>query len=257
MWKKFLVKVKNNLLLWGTSSTLIILAIYLELFATAARRPFSLTDKTISYPFIENEKYGDISLLLLGYVFPQLLMLALVVTDSKGQKFFRFYKTISCFTFAVALAVFTVTFSKIRLAKLRPDFLARCGPVAKSLETSSQTLYTEEVCSSPFGKAILNDGYKSCPSGHSTISMCGMLFLSLWLFRSYGQNQKSGVLKLLCFAPLFLALDVITSRIYDFKHDYFDILSGSIVGAGAVLVSGAFIELNEDDDSDVDPLLPL
>lgn len=251
---QFQERAKENLLLWGTTIFLLVLSAYMEKLATPAKRPFSLTDINISYPFVEVEKYPESILFLLCIIGPFVLMSVLILLDKITGKFHRFYKATSCFSFAVALTSFVTTFLKKRLAKLRPDFLARCKPTVGAAK-AKELLYDEQICTAPYGEFILNDGYKSCPSGHSSMSMCGMIFLSMWLYVTYGRRSKNGLVGLFCFTPMLLALDVVTSRIYDFKHGYFDIIMGSLVGAACTIASIVYIELDIKDSADV--VLPI
>lgn len=246
---QFQERVKENLLLWGTILSLLLISIYLETLTLPAKRPFSLTDIDISYPFIEQEKYPDSTLFLFCILGPFVLMSILTLFDKINGKFHRFYKTTSCFSFAVALTSFVTTFLKKRLAKLRPDFLARCKPNV-DISKAKDLMYSENICSAPYGEFLLNDGYKSCPSGHSSMSMCGMVFLSLWLYVTYGKRSKNGLISVMCFTPLLLAVDVATSRIYDFKHGYFDILFGSFIGIACTIVSIIYIEFDLKDEPD-------
>jgi diacylglycerol diphosphate phosphatase/phosphatidate phosphatase len=256
----FIMKVSENLVLWITTGFLLTFSAYLEKFGVAAKRPFSLTDLTISNPFIEFEKYNNTKLFLACGILPICIATIFIFSDKKNGKFHRFYKMISCFLFALGLSVFITTFLKVRFAKLRPDFLARCKPILKDNEISRTLLYTEEICSAPFGEFTLNDGYKSCPSGHSTVSICCMLFFSLWLYYGYGKNNKTKVMKILSFTPMLLAFDIATSRIYDFKHGYFDILSGSLIGALGAIVSVYHLGINHEEQEGEyfeDTILPL
>lgn len=243
-YNRFKMKARDNVLLWAVIVVMILFAGITERFGIASTRPFSLNEIPISYPYIANEKYSDKLLLFVCFLVPLAVTTALIFSDGKSKEFQRFYKTISSFTFAMGLAVFITTFLKIRLAKLRPDFLARCGAKLKKgdLET---VMFTVDICTAPYGEFVLNDGFKSCPSGHSTVSMCGMLFLSLWLYYTYAREHTNGIVKILCFTPLLVALDVVTSRIYDFKHDYYDVTLGSVIGIAATLVAVQFVHLEE------------
>lgn len=255
---RFKDRAQENALLWATISTLIILAGYMEKIATPAKRPFSLQDSTISYPFTESERYPENWLFILCIIGPLLVTSSLIFTDEIKGKFHRFYKTTTCLTFSIALTGFLTAFLKIRFAKLRPDFLARCGVDMEKVAMSgtSVLLHEEIVCSAPYGANILADGYKSCPSGHSSISTCGMLFVSLWLFHTYGKHNKNRLVKLICFTPVLLSLDIITSRIYDFRHGYIDILLGTVIGATCTILSVSYLDLSNVAESE-DIILPL
>lgn len=251
----FMRKVSENLLLWITNGILLTLSLYIELFSVPAKRPFSLDDISISNPYVEFEKYSNTKLALVCGILPILLTSIIIVFDKKNNKFTRFYKAISCFVFSLSITVFITTFLKVRLAKLRPDFLARCAPDLSKISSTSKTiaLYTEEICTYPYGHFILNDGYKSCPSGHSTVSVTGMLFFSLWFYNEYAKTNKNGIIKMLCFVPFLIALDVATSRIYDFKHGYYDIITGSIIGAFGAVLGVYNLDLFAEDDEDEFP----
>lgn len=260
--KKFQDKAKGNILLWATTFSLFLLAIYWEVFSTPAKRPFSISDPRISNPFVEYERYDNFKLASLCVLLPLLAMSLLILVDNQRDKFHRFYKCVSVFTFSTGLSVFLTTFAKVRLTKLRPDFLARCGPILS--KTDARTiLYTEEICSMPLGEFLLDDGYKSCPSGHSTLAVSGMLFVSLWLYHTYGKNlsraNNSGrIMRILCFSPMLLAIDICASRIYDFRHDYFDILCGGTVGALSTIIGVVVLDLSETViDSEAEVILPV
>lgn len=259
VWKRYQDKMKENVLLWSITIILIVISLYTESYFEAAKRPFSITDAKISYPFTLYERYDDFKLLSVCVVLPLILTTMIIMVDYNtfNQKFQKFYKTTSCFSFAIAITVFITTFLKIRLAKLRPDFLSRCSPNIELDEINQNIIYTEEICTAPFGEKILNDGYKSCPSGHSAVSTCGMLFLSLWIYKHYGKNNKNGIIPILCFAPLLITIDVVTSRIYDFRHDYYDIISGTVIGALGTLISIKYIELEEGKDDEMEIILPI
>jgi len=89
----------------------------------------------------------------------------------------------------------------------------------------------------------VDNARESFPSGHSSISFCGLTFLSLYLAakfhvfshrveedRSIVQtgNSVSGLASLV---PLLLAGFIAVSRTMDYHHDFSDILAGSLLGA--------------------------
>ena len=76
---------------------------------------------------------------------------------------------------------------KIWIARPRPDFLERCGPAPG---TPLHELVDVNVCTAPLGKALLIDGMKSTPSGHSSISFGGLFYLTLWLLGQFKLFQN-------------------------------------------------------------------
>ena len=121
---------------------------------------------------------------------------------------------------------------KIWIARPRPDFLERCGPAPG---TPLHELVDVNVCTAPLGKALLIDGMKSTPSGHSSISFGGLFYLTLWLLGQFKlfQNRESPqyVYKyFLAFSPLSLATYIALSRTQDYRHHFTDIVLGGAIG---------------------------
>lgn len=254
---QFQEKIRDNVFLWTLIFGLNAVSIVIELTSIPATRPFLLNDVSISYPFIESETYSDVGLIFIAIFLPVMLFGVFIYLDSKNDKFHRFYKAVSGLLFGIGLSMILTTFLKVRMTKLRPDFLARCAPLLKKGE-SGVGLFTHNICSAPFGERILYEGFKSNPSGHSSLAFAAMLFVSMWLYDTYGRKLQNRVLSLMCFSPLFLALDVATSRIYDFKHDYYDITFGTFIGLAGTIIS--FFCIYEGRNFEEDPentILPL
>ncbi|KAG9009687.1 oligosaccharyl transferase subunit ost3/OST6 [Tulasnella sp. 427] len=79
---------------------------------------------------------------------------------------------------------------------------------------------------------ILNDGFRSFPSGHSSLSFAGLGFLSFYLagklhlFDKRGHTGKSW----LAVGPLVGAALTAVSRTMDYRHHWQDVTTGSILG---------------------------
>ncbi|EMD42544.1 lipid phosphate phosphatase, putative [Entamoeba histolytica KU27] len=81
---------------------------------------------------------------------------------------------------------------------------------------------------------------KSFPSGHSSFSMAGLLFLSLFLYFYFKKsnihlNSLSSVF--FCGLPSFLAIIIAVTRTRDHYHHFSDILGGSILGGFVAIIS--------------------
>ena len=148
----------------------------------------------------------------------------------------------------------------------RPDFLARCVPDLTKLGQGVQSgyggrleeaysYYNSTICTQTDTK-FLNDGFAAFPSGHSSISWAGMLYLTLWLAAKLGLNlpripaatpqiqdaRQQGDLTrasaaappiwslVLTGIPVSGAFYIATSRYADYHHFAFDIISGSLIG---------------------------
>lgn len=89
---------------------------------------------------------------------------------------------------------FVTNFLKVYIGRPRPDLLARCVPAAG---TPTDQLVTVAVCTATDVK-VLNEGFKSCPSGHSRISFSCLGFLAIWLCGQLGGlKEGTGIYKLL------------------------------------------------------------
>lgn len=94
------------------------------------------------------------------------------------------------------------------------------------------TLVDISVCTGPLGESVLIDGLRSTPSGHSSISFSGLLYLTLWLLGQFKLLQPRSSSRyiynyLVVFSPLLLATYVALSRTQDYRHHFADIILGS------------------------------
>lgn len=161
----------------------------------------------------------------------------------------------------------------------RPNFLARCDPDTSNLAAHSISglgLVIDEalvivdvgICRNPDQK-VIQDGFESFPSGHSSFSWAGLLYFTLWLcakfsigipflsphynitgprsrddsFRPspYRRNENTVAprdraaapplyLLVLAFVPIGAATYVSVSRWTDYQHHAFDIIAGALIG---------------------------
>ncbi|KAL1528795.1 hypothetical protein AB1Y20_010120 [Prymnesium parvum] len=121
-----------------------------------------------------------------------------------------------CSSFASTLLV--VSLIKNQVGRLRPDFLDRC-----KLEAG--------ICTGL--PAVIMEGRKSFPSGHTALSFAGLGFLTLYIgARLYHVHACCGELWKLpvVLAPWFAALCVGLSRIADYWHHWEDVLVGGLIG---------------------------
>ncbi|VEU23568.1 DEKNAAC104753 [Brettanomyces naardenensis] len=168
--------------------------------------------------------------------------------DRRAKYFHLIHVTSLAFLLSLAINGFVTEFLKLRVGKLRPDFLARCGPLISAEDGPSNQVYNDTICSKPLGEALFRDGYKSCPSGHSSFAWCGFNFLNLWLsgqFRLHAPIdpedttiESSGnsryhrfhLIQLVNLVPLGFCLHIALSRSQDYRHDFVDICLGSLIG---------------------------
>jgi diacylglycerol diphosphate phosphatase/phosphatidate phosphatase len=117
---------------------------------------------------------------------------------------------------------------KNAIGRPRPDLIARCKP---DPSTPHNTLVTIAVCTET-SPHLLQDGWRSYPSGHSSFAFAGLGWLSLFLASQTHclRPRASHITVLLCVAPLVGAALIAISRLEDYRHDVFDVVSGSVLG---------------------------
>lgn len=231
---------------WTTCGLLVLLILPLETLVKPLHRHFRLDDPQIAYPFEQNELVPAWLLVLLSAILP----VAIIIGCCKNVPRLERSLNISLlgFTFAFASTVLVTDISKFLIGNPRPDFLARCIPRPG---TPTDTYVKMEVCSTK-NLARLEEGFRSTPSGHSSVSFCGLVFLSLWVSYHFQMWAKGTALYVSCLSvtPVLLALCISLSRIADYKHHWYDVLLGLSLGSAIALCSFYRLHLSSDNDDD-------
>lgn len=91
---------------------------------------------------------------------------------------------------SIAAAWFITDGMKNLFGKPRPDLLARCNPDLENfakyvvggtnINGGDQRLVSADICQGVAGRD-LDDGFRSYPSGHSSSSAAGLIYLSLFI----------------------------------------------------------------------------
>ncbi|KAK7988185.1 lipid transporter atnI [Apiospora arundinis] len=174
---------------------------------TPNRRPFSLQDPNISFPFTVKETVDSKLLLICNAIIPivVILFVALVFvpgnTVPKGtpksliwkRKLWELHTGWLGLALSLTGAWFITSGTKNLCGKPRPDLLSRCQPDLDNLQqyiiggtanvgnlTGLGQLVSANICKNPDVK-LLEDGFRSYPSGHSSSSAAGLIYLSLFL----------------------------------------------------------------------------
>ncbi|KAL8715228.1 MAG: hypothetical protein Q9220_001186 [cf. Caloplaca sp. 1 TL-2023] len=242
---------------------------------TPNHRPFTLTDPSISFPYVADEKISTTTLFLLSLVFPAIAILLVTVifiplpstvpsstTRSAlwRRKLWEWNTAWLGLGLSLALSFLLTQGMKSMFGKPRPDLLSRCDPDYENQADyaiggfpqvlNGMYLVSATICQQP-NKGMLDDGFSSFPSGHSSYSWAGLLYLSLFLaakFRitiphlpitssssSSPQRTLSAApptyLLLLPLTPICIAIYISSTRYSDFRHHGFDIIFGSLMGS--------------------------
>ncbi|WPG99634.1 Hypothetical protein R9X50_00245200 [Acrodontium crateriforme] len=173
-------------------------------FVQPYMRPFSLLNLDISYPMV-TESVSTVTLILVSLVAPA-VVIALVVlvlvpgpgvvrSSTRSQiirlKLWEFEKGWAGLALSLATAFFLTQGMKNLFGKPRPSMIARCQPDLSDVAahviggygqdiSARWTLVSASICAQA-DKNILHDAFRSFPSGHSSFSWSGLLYLSLFL----------------------------------------------------------------------------
>lgn len=111
------------------------------------------------------------------------------------RKLWELYASLLSYGLGMASQWFIINGLKNICGKPRPDLLARCQPdilnVARYVVggianiTSNGQLVSADICTNT-DTSILNDGFRSYPSGHSSSSAAGLGYLALFLAFKFG-----------------------------------------------------------------------
>lgn len=146
-----------------------------------------------------------------------------------------------CVNYGFSLLGLAVTNSltnigKIVIGRLRPNFLSVCRPNVDpytNLCTKIGTYYVvpgvDFICLNE-NIADVNGSRKSFPSGHSSLSFYSMIFLALFINKTWNCRHMGFFKHFVQFLLTALAFFTSLSRIQDNKHHSTDVLAGSIIG---------------------------
>jgi membrane-associated phospholipid phosphatase len=179
---------------------------------TPNKRPFSLINPEISFPFVTNEKVSTVNLGLTCLVAPAVVIFVVSIllvpgpTVSKAipkaliwrRKLWEWHTGWIGLALAHAAAFLITQGMKNLFGKPRPDLLSRCDPdltriaqfrtggfhadngEADGSAIPLPVLVNHGICRNT-DKHIMDDGFRSYPSGHASFAAAGLIYLSLYL----------------------------------------------------------------------------
>lgn len=218
-------------------------------YAEAQKRFFVERDPALSYPYHESTvpswTLWFFSLLIPG-VFVIAIHFALTFTK-KIQRYSKKEQDIHLNLLVlgeICLATNFITNSlKVFVGRLRPNYFSLCNykGYREAVNTGNFTEYlANTVPGKPgdfsFCSEYDPDGHFSFPSGHSSLTFCGMTFMALYLLNitsriSFHSNYIRNVVRFLCgLVPFFVGCLVAASRVKDNKHNVDDTIWGSLIG---------------------------
>ncbi|MCH84552.1 lipid phosphate phosphatase 2-like, partial [Trifolium medium] len=81
-------------------------------------------------------------------------------------------------------------------------------------------------------KSVIKEGHKSFPSGHTSWSFAGLVYLSWYLSGKVRVFDRRGHVAKLCLVllPLLTAALIAVSRVDDYWHHWQDVFAGGLIG---------------------------
>ncbi|KAA1469530.1 PAP2-domain-containing protein, partial [Dentipellis sp. KUC8613] len=192
------------------------------------KREFSVSDTSLRHPFAEHERVPDPALYCIAIVAP--LVLQWVIDLVTIRSWWDAHSSALGVILGLSITGAITQFTKITVGRPRPDVISRCNPAPGTVDPPFG-LSSVAICNqSDISK--LRDGFRSFPSGHSSLSFAGLGFLSFYLagkmhlFDKRGHAPKAWI----ALTPLSGAALVAISRTMDYRHHWHDVLVGSILG---------------------------
>lgn len=197
------------------------------LFRTARQRPIPiqrLEDGEIVRNLTNNETFDgdtmpDLLLIFLAALLPLAVQLMLGKFVLRSVR--DIMATICCYPVAIALTNLVTVAMKLYCGYLRPSFFQLCQP---DDDMSGCTASTD------------SNARMSFPSGHASLSFCGLMLLSRFLEVRFGvasnkrPNGRHRLMSMLSLAPLGWATFIASSRVADNRHFPADIVAGALLG---------------------------
>ncbi|RUS18341.1 phosphatidic acid phosphatase type 2/haloperoxidase [Endogone sp. FLAS-F59071] len=197
-------------------------------FVEPFHRQFSLTDQGLFHPYAVHERVPTYLLVIISSIIP--LVIITFISLGIRRSLFDLHNGILGLLLSLSLTIMVTEVVKISIGMPRPDFIDRCRPYPGAVDPP-YGLSNGSVCTQT-DKAMMTDGFKSFPSGHSSMSFAGLTYLSLFLagklhiFDQRGHTYKSFIFVL----PMVLATYIATTRLEDYRHRPLDVTAGGAVG---------------------------
>lgn len=211
-------------------ASIVILVIFAVLDNAAPfQRQFYINDLSIGHPFAEHERITTTQLFIFAVVVPFLVLVILGLALTNEQRVYTTWITFVGFVATLAVNSFLTSILKNWLGRPRPDFVSRCdvrdGTPKDTLVNAADVCQQTDIYK-------LRDGFRSCPSGHSSTSFAGLGYLTFWLVgQTLAYHKRSGAWRTwFSFIPALFAGLIAISRTEDYRHRYSDVAAGTVIG---------------------------
>jgi len=193
-----------------------------------------LESGTYSYPLRPNS-FPSWALLPACILFPVLVILLCMKVIKKTTPIQVHHAMLGLFM-SLGFTNTLTCFLKLMIGRPRPDFLARCFDSNVPDPIPWLKPGFPDCTGDP---AIIAEGRRSFPSGHSSMSFSSMAYLTLFLINFFDTFDEEGhpwKLFVSCL-PSCGALFVAASRVSDYWHHSTDVIAGSVLGTIIAYIS--------------------
>ncbi|KAH9981373.1 PAP2-domain-containing protein [Lactifluus volemus] len=199
------------------------------------KREFSVSDTSLFHPFAVQERVSDTALFFIAFVAP--LLLQWLTNLLTIRNVWDAHNSALGLILSLSLSGAFTHVTKVTVGRPRPDLIHRCQPDPETIDPPFG--FSSVAICHYTNRHIINDGFKSFPSGHSSLSFAGLTFLSLYLAGKLQLFDKRGhVAKVwTSVLPLLGATLVAISRLMDYRHHWQDVVVGSALGISTAYFS--------------------
>lgn len=208
---------------------IIVSYILIILLVTPFKRLFFINDVNISFPHAEHERV-PVFMNFVYALFIPLGVLILINTLLLRSSAHKHEATYLPFLISITFTALLTDILKNAVGRPRPDLIARCVPASDAPMSVPVDI---SVCTAPHNTHLVQDGWRSFPSGHSSFSFSGLGFVALYFAGQLGvfrAGHRDLGRFLIFLAPLVGAAMIAISRCEDYRHDVYDVCVGSALG---------------------------
>lgn len=170
-----------------------------------------------------------LTLISAGLPLLQFLAFSIFLPLTIKRRVWDFFAGILCLLGAMATQLLATVLLKNIIGLPRPDFIARCQPMFQNIPITR--LSHVGICTQP-DWALVQEGFRTFPSGHLSTIFTGMTITSLNVAARLQtfDNRNNSFKVFLTLFPIFIAAFVASTRVSDNRHFLRDIIAGSILG---------------------------
>jgi membrane-associated phospholipid phosphatase len=168
------------------------------------KRPFTLTNDDIAFPYKVHETISTAVLVVVALIAPAVIIFLIAFLLIPGptvpnstprslvwrRKLWEWFVGWTGLALSCATAWIITNGMKNLFGSWRPDLLSRCNPDVTNIAnyavggypntTDGSYVVTWQICQQT-DRSLLDDGFRSFPSGHASFSAAGLIYLSLFL----------------------------------------------------------------------------